>query len=81
MIREPKRPIITPADVKPSRDFLKVDGVFNCGAAKLGDEYILLCRVAESCREQEDGYVCIPVYNEKTERLEVVKLDPGGGGA
>lgn len=75
MIREPKRPIITPADVKPSRDFLKVDGVFNCGAAKLGDEYILLCRVAESCREQEEGYVCIPVYNEKLERLEVVKLD------
>lgn len=74
MIREPKRPIITPEDVKPSRDFLKVDGVFNCGAAKLGEEYILLCRVAESCREQEEGYVCVPVYDERENCLKKEKL-------
>ena len=74
MIREPRKPIIIPEDVKPSRDFLKVDGVFNCGAAKLGDEYILLCRVAESCREQEEGYVNIPVYDERAERLKIERI-------
>lgn len=74
MIREPKKPIIIPADVKPSEHFLKVDGVFNCGAAMLGDEYILLCRVAESCREQEEGYVCVPVYDEREGRLKTEKL-------
>lgn len=74
MIREPKRPIIIPADIKPSEDFLKVDGVFNCGAAKLGDEYILLCRVAESCQDQEKEHVCIPVYDECKERLKIERL-------
>lgn len=74
MIREPKNPIICPADVSPSRDFLKVDGVFNCGAAKLGDEYILLCRVAESCREKEEGYLSIPVYDERLDSLKIERL-------
>lgn len=74
MIREPKNPIITPADVKPSQDYLKVDGVFNCGAVKHGDEYLLLCRVAESCAVQEEGYVCIPVYDEENDCLKIEKL-------
>lgn len=75
MIREPKNPIIIPEDVKPSKDFLKVDGVFNCGAAKLGDEYILLCRVAESCREQDEGYVCVPTYDEREDCLRIEKIN------
>lgn len=74
MTREPKRPIISPADIRPSQEFLKVEGVFNCGAAKLGDEYILLCRVAESCREQEAGYICVPVFDEEQECLKIEKL-------
>lgn len=74
MIREPRNPIIIPADVRPSRDFLKVDGVFNCGAAMLGDEYILLCRVAESCREQQKGHVCVPVYDEREDRLRIERI-------
>jgi len=63
MIREPQKPILTAADIKPSREFLKVDGVFNCGAAKKDNEYILLCRVAESCAIQEEDYLCYPVYD------------------
>lgn len=43
-----KNPLIVPADVTPSRPEFKVDGIFNCGVAKLGEEIILLCRVAES---------------------------------
>lgn len=74
MRRESQNPIITTADVKPSQDFLKVDGVFNCGAAKLGEEYLLLCRVAESCAEPEDGFICIPVFDEHSGCLKVEKL-------
>lgn len=74
MTREPRNPVITAADVKPSRDFLKVDGVFNCGAAKLGEEYILLCRVAESCAQQETESICIPVYDEKKDDLVVERI-------
>ena len=74
MIREPKNPIITAADVKPSHDFLKVDGVFNCGAVKMGDEYLLLCRVAESCAEQPEDAVCIPIYDEVLDGLKLERL-------
>ena len=71
MVREPNNPIITVADVKPSMDFLKVDGIFNCGAAKMGEEYLLLCRVAESCASREEGYISIPVYDEIENRLRI----------
>lgn len=74
MRREESNPILTKADVKPSQEFLKVDGVFNCGAAKVGNEYILLCRVAESCAVQEDGFVCIPVFDEKKNCMKIEKL-------
>ena len=39
-------PLLTPADVKPSRQDFKIDGVFNCGVTEYKDEVILLCRVA-----------------------------------
>lgn len=74
MIREFRNPVLTAADVKPSRDFLKVDGIFNCGAAKLGEEYILLCRVAESCSERKEGYISIPVYDEREDCLKRVLI-------
>ena len=38
-------PLLTPADVKPSRQDFKVDGVFNCGVTEYKGEVILLCRV------------------------------------
>ena len=36
-------PLLTPADVKPSRQDFKVDGVFNCGVTEYKGEVILLC--------------------------------------
>ena len=74
MVREPKKPIITVENVKPSQDFLRVEGIFNCGAARLGEEYLLLCRVAESCAQQEDGFLCIPVYDEAQECLKKERI-------
>ena len=45
--RYPENPLITPADVPPSRDGLEVVCVFNAGVARYEDETLLLMRVAE----------------------------------
>ena len=56
-----ENPIITPADVKPSREGYRVLGAFNPGAIRFGDEVLLLLRVAEGC-EPRQGYAHVPVY-------------------
>jgi len=47
VIRSSQNPLIEPKDVKPTRDDFEVIGVFNAGVARLGNEIILLLRVAE----------------------------------
>ncbi len=54
-------PLLTPADVKPSDPRFQVDGVFNCGVAQYRGEIILLCRVAESVRREDENKIEIPV--------------------
>jgi predicted GH43/DUF377 family glycosyl hydrolase/glycosyltransferase involved in cell wall biosynthesis len=51
--RLPSNPIITPADVSPSRPGMEVISTINAGAARVGDEVMLLLRVAE--RPSADG--------------------------
>ena len=75
MVREPEHPIIEAKDVKPSHDWLKVDGVFNCGVVKYMGKYLLLCREAESCKKERTGERSIPVYDEQEERLKIVTVD------
>lgn len=65
VIRSRKNPLITPADVLPSAPDFVVEGVFNCAAAKYNDEYILLCRVAESVKTRNEDEIAFPVVNEK----------------
>ncbi|HVD00116.1 MAG TPA: glycoside hydrolase family 130 protein [Candidatus Dormibacteraeota bacterium] len=48
--RVPDNPLLTSADVTPSQRNLEVVSVFNAAAAKLGEETILLLRVAERPR-------------------------------
>ena len=60
-----KNPLIEPKDVKPSREDFKVDGVFNCGVTKYNDEIILLCRIAESVKCDDENLVKIPVINNE----------------
>ncbi|MBN1478891.1 glycosidase [candidate division KSB1 bacterium] len=67
IIRHPKNPILTTKDLAPSSDGLEVVGVFNPGACKFGDEYILIARVAEGCL-QEKGWFKVPVMNFKGEK-------------
>ena len=59
MHRAKENPLITIQDIKPSHPSLKVDGVFNCGATKYKDSYILLLRIAESAMTKE-GYIDVP---------------------
>ena len=49
-LRLPENPLLTPADVRPSLPALEVVSVFNAAAARVGDEVILLLRVAERPR-------------------------------
>src|SRR3954468_18063421 len=48
--RVPQNPLITARDVKPSPPTLEVVSVFNAAAARVGDEIVLLLRVAERPR-------------------------------
>lgn len=59
-----ENPILSIADVKPSCENFVVKGIFNCGAVKYGEEYLLLCRVAESVDCPDEGSVCFPVVTE-----------------
>ncbi|MGF7144139.1 putative GH43/DUF377 family glycosyl hydrolase [Anaerotaenia torta] len=66
-------PLITPADIKPSNEHLKVEGVFNCGVTKYNDEVMLLCRVAESVKDVPQNEVRIPVI-KKREGKDVIDI-------
>jgi len=55
-----RRLLLRPEDVPPSRDDFEVVGVFNPGAVRVGDEVVLLVRVAERPRERPLGYFGLP---------------------
>src|SRR5262245_4397420 len=61
------RLLLRPPDVPASRDDFEVVGVFNPGAVRVGDEVILLVRVAERPRERRPGLAGLP------------RWDPAGG--
>lgn len=75
--RSERNPLIKPSDVKPSREDFKVDGVFNCGVCKYNDEYILLCRVAESVKIDNEDEVKIPVVVNKDgkDAIEIISFN------
>lgn len=62
LTRSSHNPLLIPSQVHPSREDLKVDGVFNAGATRRGDEVILLCRVAESAISS-GGYRYLPTLD------------------
>ncbi len=74
--RNLKNPLIIPADVKPSNETLKVDGIFNCGVVKYNDEVIILCRVAESIKQSSKDIVYIPILDsENNYKIKVIEID------
>ncbi|MDG3005094.1 glycoside hydrolase family 130 protein [Paludisphaera mucosa] len=55
--------LLTPADVKPSREDFEVVGAFNPGVIRFGDEVVMLVRVAERPREVRPGYTALPRWD------------------
>lgn len=71
--RFPENPLITPADVKPSRDDFEVLSVFNPGVTKVDGEVLLLMRVAERPKCPDPTVVRVPVmdYEGESPSLEI----------
>lgn len=58
-----ENPIIGPKDIKPSRAGFEVVGVFNTAVARLGDEVLLLLRVAERPVGGDANTVSAAIYD------------------
>jgi len=69
--RSPQNPIITPDDVKPSREDFEIIGVLNAGVAKLYDETVLLVRVAERPINNNPDIARTAVYSTDKKQLEI----------
>ena len=61
--------LVTPADFSPTDARFRILGVFNPGAARLGDEVVLLVRVAQACTRKEDGWLHSPRSAVKDGRI------------
>src|SRR3954471_14747270 len=57
------RLLLRPQDVPASRDDFEVVGVFNPGAVRVGDDVVLLVRVAERPRGRRPGFTGLPRWD------------------
>jgi beta-1,2-mannobiose phosphorylase / 1,2-beta-oligomannan phosphorylase len=71
MTRINRNPLLIPEDVIPSAPGFRVEGIFNCGAIRYGEEIFLLCRVAESVESRHPGEVKIPVLSQQSNYQQV----------
>lgn len=60
-----ENPLIRPADVVPSRPDFGVVCVFNCGAIRVGDETLLLLRVAERPKDVAPDAMVAPMLDRQ----------------
>lgn len=74
-IRSEKNPLITHADVKPLRDDFEVVGVFNTAVMRLGDQVLLLMRVAERPLANNDKTVFAPIYDVDKKQVTLKAFD------
>ncbi|MEX0330063.1 MAG: glycoside hydrolase family 130 protein [Puniceicoccaceae bacterium] len=63
--RYERNPIITPAGVKPSREDFEVVCVFNCGVIRFEGDVLLLMRVAEIAKSDDENVARVPLYDEE----------------
>ncbi|MDM8006486.1 MAG: glycoside hydrolase family 130 protein [Phycisphaerae bacterium] len=75
MIRFDNNPLLTPADVKPSRPDSEVVCVFNAGAIRFGREILLLLRVAERPRPRP-GELIAPMLHpdDPSEGIQILRV-------
>lgn len=62
--RSPANPLIAPEQVRPSRPDWRVDCAFNAGVVQVGDETIMLVRIAESVAGSAPGELRVPLLAE-----------------
>ena len=76
--RVAENPIIVPESVPPSEPNMEVIGAFNPGAARFGEEVVLLLRVAERPIMEDPDYVGVPMLNlnrsNGSRRLEILPV-------
>lgn len=70
-MRHPNNPLLGPNDVSPSSPDLEVVGVFNAGVTMVGDETVLLLRVAEAPRGIPDDEIAAPVFDVGADRIVI----------
>lgn len=68
-------PIFSPADIAPTSSDYEVVGVFNPGVTTYKDKVVLLLRVAQRPKDKNDGYLRVPVFNNATKEMELMKFD------
>ncbi|QDV35921.1 glycoside hydrolase family 130 protein [Tautonia plasticadhaerens] len=68
--RRSTRILLEPGDVPATRDDFEVVGAFNPGACRVGDEVVMLARVAERPRERRPGFIGLPRW-EPAEGLRI----------
>lgn len=74
--RHPNNPLISPADVKPSRPDFEVIGAFNAGATLYDGETLLLLRVAERPVNPSSDTILVPHLNGNGEvMLKAIRRD------
>jgi predicted GH43/DUF377 family glycosyl hydrolase len=73
MERLANNPLLTPADVKPTRDDLTVMCALNPAAVRFGDEVLLLVRVGEAAG-REEGHVSVLTFNADSGGTEVRRI-------
>jgi len=71
--RSKQNPLLNPKDIKPSSKTMTVECLLNPGVFRFENKIWLLVRVAER-PEQAEGWVALPMYNEKGE-IEIVGFD------
>jgi beta-1,2-mannobiose phosphorylase / 1,2-beta-oligomannan phosphorylase len=66
--------LITKDDIVPSRPDFEVIGAFNPGSVQVGDETILLVRVAERPVQSDPDAYLVPVYDDIEDLVKVKRI-------
>ena len=61
--RHSESQLLSPADIKPAGDAFEVIGVFNPGVVRMGNEVLMLARVAEKPLAQRAGFQGLPRWD------------------
>jgi predicted GH43/DUF377 family glycosyl hydrolase len=70
-----ERLLLRPDDLAPSREDFEVVGAFNPGAVAMGNEVVLLVRVAERPRERREGFTALPRWSDASPVIDWVRDD------